>query len=160
MAIYTWHEGEVPEGTAIKQVYGLIFTEDGKLLLRVEEKAGRFKYSLAGGKPEPADNGLEATLRRELAEEINVSIYEPKIVGYQLVDEENGEPPFAQVRMVAMVDEIGEARSDPDSGNTYWRTLASPLKAAELLGWGEVGHLQIEAAMRIAAEAFGITEFS
>jgi ADP-ribose pyrophosphatase YjhB (NUDIX family) len=150
MAIYTWHDGEVPERIIVKQVYGLIFTEDGRLMLRTEEKASNIKYSLAGGRPEPCDDSIEDTLRRELLEEINVSIHEPRIVGYQLVDEGDGSSPFAQVRMVAMVDEIGEARPDPDSGCTYGRFLASPLQAVELLGWGEVGYLQIKAAMRIA----------
>jgi 8-oxo-dGTP pyrophosphatase MutT (NUDIX family) len=156
MAIYTWHDGEVPEWIMIKQVYGLVFAEDGRLMLRTEEKAGETKYSLAGGRPEPSDDSIEDTLCRELLEEINITIRKPKIVGYQLVDEEDGSSPFAQVRMVAMIDEIGEARPDPDNGRIYGRFLTSPLEAVKLLGWGEVGYLQIKEAMRIASEGFGI----
>jgi ADP-ribose pyrophosphatase YjhB (NUDIX family) len=160
VAIFTWHNGDVPEGTAIKQVYGLIFTPDGRLLLRTEEKTDRKKYSFAGGRPEISDNGIEGTVRRELVEEVNVTIHKPIIVGYQRVDEEDGTPPFAQVRMAALIDEIGEIRPDPDTGRTYGRFLTSPLKAAELLNWGDVGYAQIKTAMRIATEVLGIMSFA
>ena len=160
MAIFTWHDGEVPEGTVIKQVYGLVFTQDGRLLLRTEEKSDRIKYSLAGGRPELTDDGIEGTVRRELVEEINVTIHKPIIVGYQRVDEEDGSPPFAQVRMTALIDKIGKVLPDPDTGRTYGRFLTSPLKAAELLNWGDVGYAQVKTAMRIAAEIFGINLFS
>jgi hypothetical protein len=38
MAIFKWHDGNVPDGMEIKQVYGLIFSNDGRLLLRVEKR--------------------------------------------------------------------------------------------------------------------------
>jgi len=160
MAKFSWHEGEVPEWMQIKQVYGLVFTNDGRLLLLTEEKEGKTKYSLAGGRPESYDDGIEGTVRRELVEEINVTINTPVIVGYQRVDEEDGTAPFAQVRMVALIDKIGEARPDPDTGRTYGRFLVSPLKAVELLNWGEVGYSQIKTAMSIATNLFGISEFA
>jgi ADP-ribose pyrophosphatase YjhB (NUDIX family) len=160
MAIFTWHDGEVPEGMVTKQVYGLIFTQDGRLLLRTEEKSEKTKYSLAGGRPESFDDGIEGTVRRELVEEVNVTIHKPIIVGYQRVDEEDGTPPFAQVRMTALIDKIGEVRPDPDTGRTYGRFLTTPLKAAKLLNWSEVGDSQINTAMRIASEALGIKSFA
>lgn len=160
MAIFSWHDGEVPNEMQIKQVYGLVFTEDGRLLLRTEEKPNGMKYSLAGGRPETFDKSIEETVRRELVEEVNVSMKPPVIVGYQKVDEEDGTPPFAQVRMVALIDEIGEKRPDPDTGRTYGRYLTSPMKAAELLDWGDVGYAQIKTAMKIASASFGINSFS
>lgn len=39
MAIITWENGLVPEGMEIKQVYGLIFTEDGRIMLKTEQKS-------------------------------------------------------------------------------------------------------------------------
>ena len=36
------------------------------------------------------------------------------------------------------------------------RVLASPKEAIQLINWGEVGKLQIEEAMRVAKEKFGI----
>jgi len=160
MAKFTWHNGEVPKGIEIKQVYGLIFSNDGRLLLRVEAKDSEMKYSLAGGHPEIYDEGIEGTVRRELIEEVNIKITTPIIIGYQKVDEEDGTPPFAQVRMTALIDTVGEVRPDTDNGKIYDRLLVSPLKAAELLNWGEVGYSQIKTAMNIATKSLGGTDFA
>lgn len=32
MAIITWQDGSVPEGMEIKQIYGISFTEDGRIM--------------------------------------------------------------------------------------------------------------------------------
>lgn len=45
---YKWIESEVPIGLEVRQVYGFIFSPDGRILLLEDE--GR--YSLPGGKPE------------------------------------------------------------------------------------------------------------
>ena len=47
MAIFTWHDGAVPENIEIKQVYEMIFSKDGRILLLMEGS----EYSLAGGRP-------------------------------------------------------------------------------------------------------------
>lgn len=156
MAIFTWFDGEVPKCLKVTQVYGLIITTDGRMLLRTEDQ----KYYLAGGKPEPEDNDMESTLRRELLEEINVTIGKPYMVGYQLVDEENGTTPYAQVRMTALIEKIGPCKPDPDTGRTYGRLLTHPLMAAALLNWGDVGVSQINSAMKLAKKHFGIKQFS
>ena len=64
MVKITWHNGAVPEGMKIKQVYGLLFTEDGRFLVRIENKPKGKVYTLAGGTPEKFDKNEEATLRR------------------------------------------------------------------------------------------------
>ena len=160
MAKFTWHNGEVPKGIDITQVYGLIFSNNGRLLLKTEAKDSKTEYSLAGGHPEIFDEGLEGTLRRELIEEVNITITTPIIVGYQKVYEEDGTHPFAQVRMTALIDTIGEVRPDTDNGKIYDRLLVSPLKAAELLNWGDVGYAQIKTAMDIATKSLGVTDFA
>lgn len=152
MATFRWFDGEVPENVKVTQVYGLVFTKDGRMLMRIEDG----KYSLAGGTPEDYETSKVETLKRELIEEVNTTIYEPVMVGYQLVDEENGLAPYAQVRMAAIIETIGEAKPDPDNGKTYQRLLATPSRVIELLGWGEVGRLQVEAATRVAKEKLGI----
>lgn len=152
MAILTWHNGEVKEGLKTRQVYGVIFTKEGLTLLKAEEKHGKKVYSLAGGTPEDFDTDRIATLRRELIEEVNVTIEDPFLVGYQEVDEENGKEPYAQVRMTALIKEIGESKPDPDNGETYERVLVSPEKAIELLNWGVIGKQLIEESVRIIKE--------
>ena len=161
MATFTWKNGEVPQGMKVTQVYGLVFTTDGRMLLIVKHKKDRVEYSLAGGTPEDFDSDREATLRRELIEEANTTLGEKAIIaGYQEVDEENGKPAYAQLRMVALIDKIGEVKPDPDNGETYGRVLASPQRVIELLGWGETGRAQVMRAVEIAKEQLGLTTFS
>ncbi|UKI13496.1 MAG: hypothetical protein L6V84_05385 [Oscillospiraceae bacterium] len=96
---------------------------------------------------------MEGTLRREVLEEINVTISEPIMLGYQKVDEGDNSPPFAQVRMLALIDWIGDVRPDTANGKTYNRILVSPRRAIELLQWGIAGAEQIIAAMKMAAKS-------
>ena len=60
MATFTWVSDAVPEGMKITQVYALILDRDGRTMLRLEKTGdGRTRYSLAGGRPEPFDTGIE-----------------------------------------------------------------------------------------------------
>ena len=160
MASFTWHDGGVPADMEITQVYGLIFSRDGRLILKEEKKENATKFSLAGGHPESFDARIEGTLRREVLEEINVTISEPIMLGYQKVDEGDNSPPFAQVRMLALIDWIGDVRPDTANGKTYNRILVSPRRAIELLQWGIAGAEQIIAAMKMAAKAYDINVFT
>ena len=160
VAIFTWHDGKVPENMEITQVYGLIFSKDGRLLLLVDRSEHGIKYSLPGGQPEVCDLSIEETAIREIKEEMNITIKNPIIIGYQKVDEQNGFVPFAQVRVTGLIDSIGVIRPDIDNGKIYDRLLISPLKAVDLLKWGEVGYSQIKTAMAVATKSFGIVEFT
>lgn len=156
MVKITWHEEQVPEGMKVKQVYGLLFTKDGRFLVRIEDTAkGKF-HTLSGGTPEEFDVDFEATLRRELLEEINTTIEKPIYVGYQAIDLCDGTPVFAQVRMVAIIDNIGPKQPDPDNGKTYDRFLTTYQKAIDIIGWGDVLKQQVETAAKIAHEKLAI----
>ncbi len=146
-ASFVWNSAPVPEGMEIRQVYGILFSKDGRVLLKVEEKDGAQSISFAGGHPESFDKDMAETLVREVREEINSSIGKPVYLGFQEVDEGDGSPSYAQVRMAALLDTVGEIRPDPDNGETYKRLLASPSRAAELLGWGKIAEEQIGAAV-------------
>ena len=157
MARFEWVGDRVPEGMRITQVYGIILDREGRVMLRLEKTAGGIRYSLGGGRPEPFDDGIEATCRRELLEEVNTEIETPVYIGYQLVDEEDGTPPYAQVRMAALIRRIGEKKPDPDNGKTYDRYMVSPERAAELLNWGDVGYEQVMKAKEVVYRQYGIT---
>ena len=157
MARFQWVGERVPEGMRITQVYGIILDREGRVMLRVEKHAGGVRYSLGGGRPEPFDDGIEATCRRELLEEVNTETETPVYIGYQLVDEENGTPAYAQVRMAALIKRIGEKKPDPDNGETYDRYMVSPERAAELLNWGDVGYEQVMKAKEVVYRQYGIT---
>ena len=156
MAKYEWVPDQVPDGMKITQVYCIMFDRRGRVMLRLEKGPDGNRYSLAGGRPEPFDDGIEATCRRELLEEVNTEIEAPVYIGYQLVDEENGTPAYAQVRMAAVICSIGEKRPDPDNGKIYDRYMTTPEKAAKLLNWGDVGYKQVMAAMEAVYSQHGI----
>ncbi len=157
----TWHEEDVPAKIPVTQVYGLVFDREGRMLLKAETKRGERIFSPAGGTPEPFDIDREATLRRELVEEVNTTLSSDILyVGYQLIEGDGERPPYAQVRMTAIIDTIGEARPDPDNGATYERVLVSPERAIRLLGWGDVAEQQISRAAALARTHFSLPHIS
>lgn len=132
-----WFKNESSNDIVIKQVYGVVFNRQVKTLLKVGNKNGDLSlYSLACSSPEPFDVDRIATLKREFIEEVNTTLLEPICyLGYQLVDEENGIPLYAQVRMTAMIDNIGEKKTDPDCGVTYRKIIVETLVAIHSLNW-------------------------
>jgi ADP-ribose pyrophosphatase YjhB (NUDIX family) len=156
MGFLGWFDGNVPCGMEIKQVYGVLFSKDGRIMLLVDGD----KISLPGGHPEYCDKNIEDTLRRETLEEVNISIENPQLLGYQSVDEEDGTQIFAQVRMTALINNVGVIIPDIDNGKVYKRLLVSPKKAIELLNWGEIGEKMIISALRTACKKFEIIKFN
>lgn len=144
MVKFTWHEAHVPVDLPIRQIYGVLFTPDGRILLRIEKGI----CQLTGGKPEPWEP-LKETLSREALEETNCRIDKIHTVGYQKVDD--GEKVYAQLRFAALIREIGPAEPDPDRpGWTYGRILVSPERAIKLLPYGDISEPLIQAAIKIA----------
>lgn len=140
MALYQWIETVVPKGLEIRQVYGFIFAPDGHLLVLEDEGI----FTLPGGRPE-RDETMSQTLSRESIEEAQISIGSVEYLGYQHVEE--GEENFAQVRMVALLDQLMEEAPDPSTGRQYRRIWVAPDKANELLKWGDSGDQQIACAV-------------
>lgn len=151
-ATYSWHTDPVPEAFAVHQVYGFLFDTAGNILLRVEDgKNGAVKYTLPGGRPEPSESQTD-TLCRETYEEVTTVITHTHYLGYQRVDENNGTPPYAQVRMIARIIDLDPPRPDPDTGRTYGRQFVAPDRAAHLLNWGVTGRQQTAAAAATAKD--------
>lgn len=150
MINYKWYNGKVPKGIGIKQVYGIVFNEDGNIFLRIDDGL----YKLTGGRPEKKDKSIEDTLKREFIEEANITLKNIHILGYQLVEEDNKVKPYAQVRMIAQIDKIFENRPDLDNGKLYERVFKTPKETIELLNWGEVGKKQIEEAVKLAKKYY------
>lgn len=146
MISYKWCKGMVPKDIEIKQVYGIVFNEDGNIFLRIDDGL----YKLTGGKPELEDKSIEDTLKREFIEEANITLKNIHLLGYQLVEEDNGVKPYVQVRMIAKIDKIFENRADLDNGKLYERVFKTPKETINLLNWGDVGKEQIEDAVKLA----------
>jgi 8-oxo-dGTP pyrophosphatase MutT (NUDIX family) len=136
----------------ISQVYGyLICPRSGRVLVQEDEGS----FSLPGGKPEPADQDLSATLVREALEESQVHVGPTAYLGYQEV-RRPGRVSFAQVRMVGVIEEFAPRAPDPDGGRMYRRLMTSLGTVPSLLGWGLPGVLQSRAAARVARLAWGL----
>lgn len=144
MSAYRWVESEVPEGLEIRQVYGFIFSPDGRLFILEDE--GHF--NLPGGKPETGEK-MKETLIRESFEEGQVLLGLTEYLGYQCVE---GEEHFAQMRFVALLDRLLPATVDVSSGKQFRRMWVPPSKVNELLGWGESGRRQVASAVEVAAK--------
>lgn len=148
----TWMaEWPVPDGVEVRQVYGILFDREGRVL--VQDDDGR--YNLPGGTPDKGDGGLLGTLERECLEESQVLISDAVPVGYQLVEEDGGRG-YAQVRMAARIRELLPVTEDPCTGRAYRRLLVAPYQAADLLGWGTRASGQLGAAAELAAGQWGI----
>lgn len=143
MSIYRWINSGVPKGLEVRQVYGFIFSPDGRVLLLEDEG----QYSLPGGRPENGETFSE-TLVREAAEEVQVTITSPKYLGYQLIA---ADVEFTQVRLVALIGQILPSAPDPSTGRKYSRLWVPPSDSNDLLNWGESGEEQIKSAIAAAS---------
>ncbi|MFE1781277.1 NUDIX hydrolase, partial [Streptomyces sp. NPDC059506] len=132
---YVWREGRtVPRELAVRQVYAWIVDPQGRVLLL--DSGGRF--NLPGGTPEPCDAGWEATLRREVWEEADVTVRDLVPLGHQEVHGDDGVA-FAQMRVAARLERVYPSSPDPDGGQTHARCWVPLGQAAKLLGWGGAG---------------------
>ena len=150
MVKYTWYNNPVPKDLRVTQVYGIAFSKDSKILLRIEDG----KYELTGGKPE-ANELYEDTLKREYLEELNVELEECYYLGYLLV--EDNKKRYAQVRMIAKIKNIGKNHIDPATNKIYGRELADTFKVKELLNYhGDAGNNMLDAAIKFAKEKYNL----
>jgi 8-oxo-dGTP diphosphatase len=141
---YVWHDGPVPPGLLVTQVYGwLLCPASGRVLIQ-EQDDGTF--SLPGGTPEPYDAGRDATLAREAFEENQVRISATTAyLGYQAV-RQTGRPVIAQLRMAGIITEFAPRAPDPDNGRINRRYMTSLAAAPAVLGWGQPAEAQARAA--------------
>ena len=152
-----WHYGETPKDMQVRQVYAIVFDKYGRTMLKCDMKNGKRCFGMIGGTPETFDKDRIATLKREFLEEVNTTLKDPiYLVGYQIIEGDRDLPPYAQIRMVAMIDKIGEKKPDPDNGKISERILTTPEKAIKLLGWGESAEKPIMRAFEIAKEKFNL----
>lgn len=148
MVKYTWYNIPVPRYLKVKQVYGIAFNDDGRIILRIENN----KYKLTGGKPE-GNESYEETLKREYIEELNVELGDCYYLGYLLVEDNNEK--YAQVRMIAKIKSINENHIDLATGEMYGRELVKIDKAKELLNYqDEAGNLMLDEAIANAKEKY------
>lgn len=155
MANFTWNNCAVPHNLKIKQVYGVVFSNDKRIILRVEND----KYKLTGGKPEENES-YEETLKREYIEELNIELEDIYYLGYLLV-EENGIEPYAQVRMIGKIKRINTSRPDIDTRKQYKRFFSSINNVKKYLNYKDkAGNLLIDDAIIMANKKYQFEKIS
>lgn len=91
----------------ITQVYGVCFDLSGNvLIMRTPGKS----WNIPGGTPELGETP-EATLKRELEEEIDISISQNEMIGYFEVSSD--ELTIYQLRYAAIIDKVNPQTMDP-----------------------------------------------
>lgn len=149
MSKYLWVKKEVPKQLKVRQVYGVVFSEEGQILLRIDDD----KYKLTGGHPEEKDSCFEDTLKREFMEELNVELKKIYYLGYLLV-EENSEQ-YVQVRMIAIIKGINKSRPDLDNGKLYQRYMANQNNVKKYLNYPDLaGNQMIDDAIKMVNEKY------
>lgn len=120
---YIWHDGPVPPGLPVTQVYGwLICPASGRVLIQEQDDG---VFSLPGGTPESCDAGRDATLAREALEENQVRISAATAyLGYQEV-RQPGRPVIAQLRTAGIITEFAARALDPDNSRLNRRYMTS-----------------------------------
>lgn len=148
MAKITWIKDVVPDKLPVKQVYGIVFSDDNRVILRIEDG----QYKLTGGKPENTET-FEETLKREYIEELNVELDDVHFLGYLLIEDNSGQ--YAQVRMIAKIKAIHDSQVDPATGKCYGRELVPVDKVKEYLNYSDsAGNEMIDDAIALAKEQF------
>jgi geranylgeranyl diphosphate synthase, type I len=139
----------------VKQVYGILFNNEGKIL--VVNTVGN--WQVPGGKP-GAGESFEETLVRESLEEADVEIEDITPLGYQRVseikDEDQGKE-FQQLRFYAKIKNIKEPTIDPATGKIPERKFINPKDFLEYCPWGKIGQYIVNKAHSIFQKKQGQT---
>jgi ADP-ribose pyrophosphatase YjhB (NUDIX family) len=104
----------------ITQVYGVCFDKIGNILIIKESNK---EWNIPGGKPELGETP-ESTLKRELDEEVDVSIVQNGMIGYFEVISD--EPTIYQLRYAAIIDQINPQTVDPATNKINERKFIKP----------------------------------
>jgi 8-oxo-dGTP pyrophosphatase MutT (NUDIX family) len=130
----------------VKQVYGYLFDNDGKLLI-VNPKSS---WRLPGGGVEESDSSYEETLIREATEEADADISNLIGLGYIKVSpfNEDDEDAHYLVRYIGKIARLNEQTIDEAVGEVNDRKLIDVGEFSDYIDWGEMG-LEI---LRLAVE--------
>ncbi len=132
----TWmRDDDLAKYNPITQVYAVVFNHKGEILVARESSDG--EWQIPGGKPENGES-IEATLRRELLEEVDVKAGNVYPLGAQKTEmpgnpnKEEGDL-FYQLRCVVELEELLPQTLDPDRGNIWERVFVPAEKITEYI---------------------------
>ena len=127
----------------ITQCYAFCYTSAGKLVIG---KMPDGSIGFPGGTVEAGEEPLQ-TLRRELDEEVTVSIQKYTFLGAQRVTELDTGKLYYQLRFACLVD-LHEMTPDPDYGECWERILIEPSEFTDYFHWGSIGEYFLEKSLK------------
>ncbi len=135
----------------ITQVYAVVFDENGDILIgRESEEKG---WVICGGSPEEGET-IEETLRRELIEELDVTVNNIHLLGAQEVEWKKSEKAkrsekYYQIRMIADIDELLPQTIDPAHHIVWERKIVPASQITEYVSWGVIGEALFYDAIKL-----------
>jgi len=146
--LLTWiKDSKLKDYNPINQVYGIVFNDKGEILIAREKLED--KWAIPGGKPEAGEN-IEETLRRELVEEVDVSVSKVLPLGAQKVEldgDSDGKSISYQLRCIALLKELLPQTPDPAHGSTWERRFVPAEDINKYIKWGELGTMMFKDAI-------------
>ena len=143
-----WHDStDFSSLDDIRQAYGILFDEQGKIIIVRVTPDGR--WSLPGGTVEPGEY-YEETLVREIMEEADVLVENITPIGYQeIIDIKEGKsiPSHYQLRYVATIKEVLPQTIDPGHGTIPERLFIKPSEFLTYCPWGITGEHMMKKAV-------------
>lgn len=146
----TWIKTDNLENySPITQVYGIIFSNNGEILVCRESKES--SWIIPGGHPEDGES-IERTLKRELLEEVDVEIENIKPLGVQKVtfpDDPDKNKAIYQVRCIAKLKKLNPQTPDPANGSIWERKFVPADQVIEFVKWGKTGEAMFKDAIEV-----------
>lgn len=138
--LLTWmRDDSLEKYSSVSQVYGIVFNDKGEIL--VTRKKPEDGWGISGGSPE-AGESMEETLRRELKEEVDVSVSKITPLGVQkveLFEDKESKSTIYQLRCIAHLKDLLPQTPDPDSGIIWERRFVAAKDISEFVKWGDSG---------------------
>lgn len=138
--LLTWlRDDDLDKYNPVSQVYGVVFNAKGEIL--IARKKPEDSWVIPGGTPE-ADESTEETLRRELKEEVDVSVSKITPLGAQKVElfgDKEGKSTLYQLRYVTLLKELLPRTPDPDNGIIWERKFVPAKDINEYVKWDDSG---------------------
>ncbi len=148
----TWIKtDDIKNYSPITQVYGIVFNDNGEILVCRESKEG--SWIIPGGHPEEGES-IEDTLKRELLEEVDVEVEGIKPLGVQKVIFPDNDPDKAiyQVRCVAKLKKLNPQTPDPANDSTWERKFVPASEVTNYVKWGKTGEAIFRDAIKLAKQ--------
>ena len=156
--LFTWiRDNDLEKYSPVSQVYGIVFNAKGEILIARKKPEGG--WGISGGTPE-AGESVEETLRRELKEEVDVSVSKIIPLGAQkvvLFGDDEGKSTLYQLRYIALLKELLPQTPDPDSGFIWERQFVPAKDISDYVKWGDSGDAMFEDAIHLFKELFSTT---